>query len=302
MRTDKVNASLQLRLRADVGNSQSDGMSTYPISNADPDEERRLTLLESLVDPGTIQRLSNLDVGPGWRCLEVGAGRGSIAKWLCEKVGTTGSVVAVDIDTRFLDAIAADNLQVLKLDVVDQPLPSGGFDLIHSRAVLTHLAARDLVLDKMVRALRPGGWLLLEKVDGFPLAASGSEFFIKMMTPMVKDWTWARKLPSLFVGHGLRDIGAEVVTKLFNGGSSGAEFWRQRVEGARDRWLRGGATDESAGDVTGRDQFVYMAAYGAKLAARNALSSNARRLGFASWLLRNPLGRRPIFVRHIPVT
>src|SRR5262245_53459505 len=62
------------------------GMSTYPISNADPDEERRLTLLESLVDPGTIQRLSNLDVGPGWRCLEVGAGRGSIAKWLSEKV------------------------------------------------------------------------------------------------------------------------------------------------------------------------------------------------------------------------
>ena len=33
---------------------------------------------------------------------------------------------------------------------------------------------------------------------------------------------------------------------LFNGGSPGAEFWRQRVEGARDRWLRGGATDESA--------------------------------------------------------
>jgi hypothetical protein len=66
-----------------------------------------------------------------------------------------------------------------------------------------------------------------------------------MTMPMVKDWTWARKLPSLFVAHGLRDIGAEAVTKLFNGGSPGAEFWRQRVEGARDRWLRGGATDES---------------------------------------------------------
>src|SRR5262249_35103535 len=91
------------------------GMSTYPISNADPGEERRLALLESSNDPGTIQRLSNLGVGPGWRCLEVGAGHGSIAKWLCEKVGTTGSVVAIDIDTRFLSGIAADNLQVLKL-------------------------------------------------------------------------------------------------------------------------------------------------------------------------------------------
>ncbi len=32
----------------------------------------------------------------------------------------------------------------------------------------------------------------------------------------------------------------------------------------------------AAGDVTGRDQFVYMAAYGAKLAAKNALNSNSR--------------------------
>jgi mercuric reductase len=31
----------------------------------------------------------------------------------------------------------------------------------------------------------------------------------------------------------------------------------------------------AAGDVTGRDQFVYMAAYGAKLAARNALNGDS---------------------------
>ncbi|KKL74852.1 hypothetical protein LCGC14_2060780, partial [marine sediment metagenome] len=33
----------------------------------------------------------------------------------------------------------------------------------------------------------------------------------------------------------------------------------------------------AAGDVTGRDQFVYMAAYGAKIAARNAVAGEARR-------------------------
>ena len=32
----------------------------------------------------------------------------------------------------------------------------------------------------------------------------------------------------------------------------------------------------AAGDVTGRDQFVYMAAYGAKIAAKNAMNGNAR--------------------------
>jgi pyruvate/2-oxoglutarate dehydrogenase complex dihydrolipoamide dehydrogenase (E3) component len=33
----------------------------------------------------------------------------------------------------------------------------------------------------------------------------------------------------------------------------------------------------AAGDVTGHDQFVYMAAYGAKLAAKNALNGNSLR-------------------------
>lgn len=33
----------------------------------------------------------------------------------------------------------------------------------------------------------------------------------------------------------------------------------------------------AAGDVTGRDQFVYMAAYGAKIAAKNALNGDSRR-------------------------
>lgn len=33
----------------------------------------------------------------------------------------------------------------------------------------------------------------------------------------------------------------------------------------------------AAGDVTGKDQFVYMAAYGAKLAAKNALNGDSLR-------------------------
>ncbi len=38
----------------------------------------------------------------------------------------------------------------------------------------------------------------------------------------------------------------------------------------------------AAGDVTGRDPFVYMAAYGAKLAAENALNGNSRRYDAAA--------------------
>jgi pyruvate/2-oxoglutarate dehydrogenase complex dihydrolipoamide dehydrogenase (E3) component len=40
---------------------------------------------------------------------------------------------------------------------------------------------------------------------------------------------------------------------------------------------RPGSGIYAAGDVTGRDQFVYMAAYGAKLATKNALNGNSLR-------------------------
>ena len=53
---------------------------------------------------------------------------------------------------------------------------------------------------------------------------------------------------------------------------------RQRKDGAivvDDRMRTSRKSTYAAGDVTGRDQFVYMAAYGAKLAARNALDSDS---------------------------
>ena len=63
--------------------------------------------------------------------------------------------MAIDIDARFLDGIAADNLRSSTW-WMNHCLPES-FDLTHSRGVLTHLSARDVVLDKMIRALRPGG-------------------------------------------------------------------------------------------------------------------------------------------------
>src|SRR5688572_17390903 len=104
---------------------------SYLWDNASGQARHRLELLEATYDPVTIRHLDGLEVGSGWRCLEVGAGAGSITRWLCERVGADGQVVATDIDTRFLEAIDAENLAVLRRDLVADPLPEGGFDLIH---------------------------------------------------------------------------------------------------------------------------------------------------------------------------
>src|SRR5262249_37819277 len=101
----------------------------------------------------------------GWHCLEVGAGAGPIAEWLCHRVGTNGKVVATDLQTKFLETIEAPNLEVRRHDVTADDLERETFDLVSSRKVLEHLAVPSSALGRMVEALRPGGWLLVEDSD-----------------------------------------------------------------------------------------------------------------------------------------
>jgi SAM-dependent methyltransferase len=88
-----------------------------------------------------------------------------LALALAERVAPTGTVVALDIDTRFLEPLAAPQLETVALDVTEHPLPPGGFDLVHARLLLEHLPARGDVLGNMIEATRPGGWVLVEDFD-----------------------------------------------------------------------------------------------------------------------------------------
>src|SRR5689334_16403839 len=80
---------------------------------ADATERERLESLERVYDAGSSESLRKIGIKPYWRCLELGAGAGSLGRWLAEQV-PAGSVVATDIDTRFLRGVATDNLRVLR--------------------------------------------------------------------------------------------------------------------------------------------------------------------------------------------
>jgi SAM-dependent methyltransferase len=130
-------------------------------------EDERLKLLEQVFDPGSRQRREL--VRPGWRCLEVGAGRGSMAAWLAEQVGPDGQVVAIDIDVEYLARLDVPNLVVRRHDILNDPvddLDPGSFDLVCSRLMLFWLAGRqERAVQHMVQCLRPGGWLIDEDGD-----------------------------------------------------------------------------------------------------------------------------------------
>jgi len=204
---------------------------SYFAADAGLEEERaRLRLLERAEDPTTIRHLTRIGVGEGWRCLEVGAGGGSIARWLADRVGPTGQVVATDINPRFLDHLDLPNVEVRCHNIVEDGVEQDAYDLVHCRAVLMHLPDPEAVARKMARALRPGGWLLAEEgdytfhasVDVRPLVTRRAKDYLR--SAGMGDPFFGRLLPPLVARLGLTDTANEAVTHIAQGGSDTALF------------------------------------------------------------------------------
>jgi SAM-dependent methyltransferase len=138
---------------------------TYLFDHDAKAERERLAAIEAAANPLTIECLEIIGVTQGWRCLEVGAGAGSIAEWLCRRVGPDGKIVATELQTKFLETIDAPNLEIRRHDITTDELETGAFDLVSARKVLEHLVSPQVALRNMVAALRPGGWLLVEDSD-----------------------------------------------------------------------------------------------------------------------------------------
>ena len=203
----------------------------YFLDNAWDQARRRLELLHEVHDPATIRRLEATGVGPGWNVLVPGGGGGSIVRWLSDRVGAEGHVLSTDIDTRFLAEIEAPNVEIIRHDIAADELPEAAFDLVAVRLLLIHVPARDAVIPKLVRALKPGGWLVVEEYDLFPAAASPNRAWAAMTEAGIEalrasgsDYAWARGLPAALAAAGLDITEAAVDAPYFRGGSTVAAF------------------------------------------------------------------------------
>jgi SAM-dependent methyltransferase len=202
----------------------------YAFPHSADDESRRLGLFQQRLDPLTIRRIERLGVAHDARCLEIGGGRGSITSWLAEHVVAQGSVTATDLQTDFLNAIDAPNVEVLSHDIRKDEFPEQSFDLVHTRAVLMHIPDDVEILRRMVSWLRPGGWLLLEEPDfGMWLADADPVW-------ATHPNAWHRTFPtgSLSRGRsllrqihqlGLADVGGDAEADIIESGSDLAEFY-----------------------------------------------------------------------------
>jgi SAM-dependent methyltransferase len=220
-----------------VSGAYSGGESTrYPMWNSTDDEAARLGKLQGLHDDATVRRLRALGVGPGWHCLELGAGAGSVAQWMAEAVGPTGRVTAVDRDASQLRRLEeTSQVTVLEDDLTTMSFPEDSFDVIHSRSVLMHIDAADAVVTGLVPALRPGGVVLFEEADGAPAATAVDPPapFLAIMVPLARRWSWARHLPQLLEELGLEDIHDDVRDGPLTGATPVGAFWQHTLRSIR---------------------------------------------------------------------
>jgi SAM-dependent methyltransferase len=237
----------------------------YAFPNAAQGQAERLETLEAVLDPGTVQLLGERGVGLGWACLEVGAGAGSVARWLAERVGPHGRVLATDLNPTALESVgdAYPWLTVAQHDVTTDPLPAASFDLVHSRLVLSWLPDPVHVLTRLVRTLRPGGWLVLEELDFVSavadpaMDADAAAIFTRVLhahTVVLAerngfDPTFGRRLPGLLQAAGLADVNAAGRVSMWRGGELGGELWRLTFQQLRQAMLDTGLVDDDDVDT-----------------------------------------------------
>lgn len=150
--------------------------------------------------------LDRLGLAEGWKCVDVGAGGGDVTVALAELVGREGRVYAVDSDPHARDAVAksaAAHAQVIAITQAgeDLLLPEK-VDLAFCRFLLLHVHEPAVVLGRMRKSVREGGWIVAQE----PITSAGRIDGSPMSMPDARHPDVGALLPALF-----RDAGLEIV-------------------------------------------------------------------------------------------
>ncbi|BFP50278.1 methyltransferase domain-containing protein [Streptomyces sp. CMC78] len=218
-------------------------------------EAERIDFGALAYDDLTMARLLALGAGPGWHCLDIGAGTGTVSHRLLGEAGV-GSVLAVDRDVRFLNARPAPGLEVLQADITAPGFAPGRFDLIHARFVLMHLPERDRLIGELAELLVPGGVLVLsdavdltsDRPPTTPYSTAMRAMWQGLRTTIGTDVSRVPSYPYLLRGAGLEPVAAEIHVPPLLPGSPISLFWADTWQRGREAMLATGLVDDAAVD------------------------------------------------------
>jgi SAM-dependent methyltransferase len=229
----------------------------YILGDESAIEYQRLDLMSKILDPWTRGYLTDLGVAEGWHCLELGGGNGSITEWLAAKVGSSGSVTAIDINPVLLELVPTQNVTVQQMDLRTGELPSQSYDLVTCRALLHQIAEyAQEVIERMAAAVCPGGWLLIQEPDFHLAPTTEPEVWARTWRGLIEwgqangvDWLIGRRLPSMVADLGLGNPQAKTDVQNIRGRDRGARYFQLFFAEVRDRVIGAGQLDAATIDA-----------------------------------------------------
>jgi SAM-dependent methyltransferase len=150
------------------GSSDSIGAELY--SALERDELPDAAVLASL---GCGNPIAVADLHAGERVLDLGSGGGIDVLLSAKRVGPTGRVLGLDMTDEML-ALAqrniaeagATNVELIRGNIEDIPLPAESIDVVISNCVINLAADKPAVFAEIARVLRPGGRIGITDIVG----------------------------------------------------------------------------------------------------------------------------------------
>jgi SAM-dependent methyltransferase len=150
----------------------SRGPSRY-VHGTDPEEQRRLSRLNDLLNEAALREIA---LRGGESILDLGCGLAQLTRAMARAAGVAARVVGIERSAeQIAEAVrqsrAAGEERLVDLRVGDAAAPPlreeewGTFDVTHARFLLEHLPDPLAAVQVMVRAVRPGGRIVLQDDD-----------------------------------------------------------------------------------------------------------------------------------------
>ena len=192
--------------------------------------------------------------------VDIGCGPIGILGLLADAVGTSGTVVGLERESRFAEMardhvarLGLENVTVVQADALSSGLARGSFDLVHERLVLVNVPERRELVAEMVSLAVPGGVVALEDIDNVSwvcepaheswdalLAAFHQVFRAGGGDPFV-----GRRLPALAREAGLADIQVQVQTAVPEPGQYRRTHLLALIESVRGKVVAAGVMGEA---------------------------------------------------------
>ena len=244
-------------------------MATHYIHGQTSTERARLALMNSLINEDCLQALA---LGDERLVLDVGCGTGLFTRRMAAALPRSSRIVAIERDEGQLEAARGQGASPERGCEIDfrqgdamrlalPPTEAGRFDLAHTRFLLEHVPDPGAVVRGMVRAVRPGGRIVLLDDDHDllrlwpepPGVLDAWRAYWRSYYGLGADPLVGRKLCML-----LHDAGARPArnTQVFYGACAGSVRFQGIVDnlvgvlaGARDTVLADGEIDGAAWDA-----------------------------------------------------